>query len=253
MHVKKIWLALFCLQIQLFSPAQTFTSPYKISLGVDVPVCTNGVALLGVSSLIGTTWHIPPVSVINHLNRDSVNQFDRSATRQNSKLCGYLSDAALYTSVALPLLQLVNKNTRKDFGKVAGISAETFVVNLAITDLFKETIKRKRPLLYNENVPVNKKYKKDNFKSFYSGHTSTVSAMSYSFAEMYAGYNPHSKLKPLVWSTCAAFPLLTGVLRYKAGKHFWTDVITGYIAGAVVGLATPYVHSTSLRYNQKNN
>ena len=77
--------------------------------------------------------------------------------------------------------------------------------------------------------------------------------MSFSFAEMYADYNPHSKLKPMVWSMCAAFPILTGVLRYKAGKHFWTDVITGYLAGAVVGLATPYVHRAGLGYNLRNN
>jgi len=253
MHLKKIGLLLLCLQVHLFSPAQTFTSPYKMSLAVDVPIGANGVALLGTAFLIGKAWNTPPKSVLSQLNRDSVNAFDRGATRQNSKVCGYLSDAALYTSVAMPLLLLINKNSRKDFGKVAAISAETFVVNLAITDLFKETVKRKRPLLYNENVPDDKKYKKDNFKSFYSGHTSTVSAMSFSFAEMYADYNPHSKLKPLVWSTCAAFPLLTGVLRYKAGKHFWTDVITGYIAGAMVGLATPYVHRANLPYNQKNN
>ena len=253
MHLQKIWFILFCLQIQLLSCAQTNTSPYKMSLAVDVPISTNGVALLGTAFLIGKTWNIPPKSILSQLNRDSVNKFDRGATRQNSKACGYLSDAALYASVALPLLQLINKNSRKDFGKVAAISAETFVVNLAITDLFKETVKRKRPLLYNENVPRDKKYKKDNFKSFYSGHTSTVSAMSFSFAEMYADYNPHSKLKPLVWSTCAAFPILTGVFRYKAGKHFWTDVITGYLAGAAVGLATPYVHRASLGFNQRSN
>jgi len=233
--------------------AQLFNSPYKLSLGVDIPISTNGVALLGASTLIGTTWTIPPKQSINQLNRDSVNKFDRGATHQNSKIAGYLSDAALYSSVALPLFQLINKNSRKDFGKVAAISAETFVVNLAITDLFKETVKRKRPLLYNADVPVDKKYKKDNFKSFYSGHTSTVSAMSFSFAEMYASYNPNSKLKPMVWSLCAAFPLLTGVLRYKAGKHYWTDVITGYVAGAVVGLATPYIHNTRLGYNQRAN
>ena len=196
---------------------------------------------------------MPAKSTLNQLNRDSVNAFDRSGTRQNSQVAGYLSDAALYASVALPLLQLIPKNSRKDFGKVAAISAETFVVNLAFTELLKETVKRKRPLLYNPDVPLDKKYKKDNFKSFYSGHTSTVSAMSYTFAEMYADYNPHSKLKPMVWSMCAAFPLLTGFLRYKAGKHFWSDIITGYVAGAVVGLATPYVHNAKLGYNQRAN
>jgi hypothetical protein len=251
--IHKAALTLICLQIIILASAQTFTSPYKLSLAVDIPISTNGVALLGTSYLIGKTWDIPPKSILNQLNRDSVNKFDRSATRQHSKVAGYLSDAALCSSVALPLLQLINKNPRKDFGKVAAISAETFVVNIAFTELLKETVKRKRPLLYNPNVPVDEKYKKDNFKSFYSGHTSTVSAMSFSFAEMYADYNPHSKLTPMVWGLCAAFPVLAGALRYKAGKHFWTDIITGYITGAAIGLATPYVHNAKLGYNQRAN
>ena len=249
--MKKICLILLCLQIILPSFAQSFVSPYKMSLAIDIPVNTNAVALLGTSSLIGKIWDIPAKQSINLLNRDSVNKFDRGATKQNSKVAAYLSDATIYMAVALPLLHLINKNSRKDFGKVAGISAETFTVNLAITDLFKETIRRKRPLLYNENVSIDKKWKKDNFKSFYSGHTSTVSAMSFSFAEMYADYNPHSKFKPMVWSMCAVFPLVTGLLRYKAGKHFWTDIITGYLAGAVVGLATPYVHNANLGFNKR--
>jgi membrane-associated phospholipid phosphatase len=253
MHNKTIWLTLIFLQISGLSGAQSFTSPYKLSLAVDIPISTNGVSLLGASYLIGKTWDMPPKSILSKLNRDSVNKFDRGATRQNSKVAGYLSDVTMFAAVALPLLQLIHKNSRNDFGKVAAMSAETFVVNLAFTELLKETVKRKRPLLYNPDIPVETKYKKDNFKSFYSGHTSTVSAMSFSFAEMYADYNPHSKLKPMVWSMCAAFPILTGALRYKAGKHYWTDVITGYVAGAVVGLATPYVHNAKLGYNQKAN
>ena len=242
---------LACLLAALFSSAQTFTSPYKLSLAVDIPLSSNSIALLGTSYLIGKTWDTPSKSIAGQLNRDSINRFDRSATRQNSKVAGYLSDATLYMAVALPLLQLANQNSRKDFGKIAAISAETFVANIAITELFKETIKCKRPLLYNPDIPVDKKWKQDNFKSFYSGHTSTVAAMSFSFAEMYADYNPKSKLKPMVWSMCAVLPILTGALRYKAGKHFWTDVITGYVAGAAVGLATPYLHNAKLGFNQR--
>jgi membrane-associated phospholipid phosphatase len=251
--IHKAGLTLIGLHIVFLAVAQSFTSPYKLSLGVDIPISTNGVALLGTSYMIGKTWDIPPKQSLTLLNPDSINKFDRWAAHQNSKVAGYLSDAALYSSVAFPLLQLINKNSRKDFGKVAAISAETFVVNIAFTELLKETVKRKRPLLYNPNIPVDEKYKKDNFKSFYSGHTSTVSAMSFSFAEMYADYNPHSKLKPMVWGLCAAFPLLAGVLRYKAGKHFWTDIITGYVTGAATGLATTYVHNAKLRYNQASN
>lgn len=248
--MKKCLVALLYCLVLVRAEAQPFIQPYKLSLAIDVPVGANAIALLGASLLISTTHNLPEKENLQLLNRDSVNRFDRGATYQHSKAAGYVSDAALYASVAMPLLQLINKNSRKDFGKVAAISAETFTLNLALTDFVKETVHRTRPLVYNPDVPLDTKYKKDNFKSFYSGHTSTVSAMSFSFAEMYAAYNPNSKLKPMVWSLCAAFPILTGVLRYKAGKHYWTDIITGYMAGAVVGLAVPYLHSTGLGINR---
>ena len=60
----------------------------------------------------------------------------------------------------------------------------------------------------------------------------------------------NSKLKPMVWSLCAALPVLTGVLRYKAGKHYWTDVLVGYVVGAAIGVAVPYLHSVKLKFNR---
>ena len=247
----KKWLVLLlhCL-VLVRAETQPLIQAYKLSLAIDVPVSANAVALLGASLLVSTTHELPKKESLLLLNRDSVNGFDRGATYERSKAAGYASDAVLYGSVAMPLLQLINKNSRRDFGKVAAISAETLTLNLALTDFVKETAHRTRPLVYNPDVPLDTKYKKDNFKSFYSGHTSTVSAMGFSFAEMYAAYNPDSKLKPMVWTLCAALPVLAGVLRYKAGKHYWTDIITGYVAGAVVGLAVPYLHSTALGINR---
>lgn len=236
--------------VSVYTSSAQFVSPYKYSYSIDIPVSTNAFALLGTSALIGFGFQMPPQSEVQALDRNSINKFDRGATYNHSKAAGYVSDAALYASVALPLLQLINKNARKDFGKVAGISAEVFALNLAFTNLLKETVKRKRPLLYNPDIPIERNMKKDNFKSFFSGHTSTVSAMSFSFAAMYAAYNPHSKLRPMVWSLCAAFPLVTGILRYEAGKHYWTDVIVGYAVGALIGVGVPYLHTIKMPYNR---
>lgn len=250
--LRKILLLALCIQLSIFSNAQApFTSPYKLSLAVDIPLGTNAIGLLGTSYLLGTTHSLPSQESILKLDRNSINKFDRGATYQNSKTCGYISDATMYAAIALPLLHLINPNSRKDFGKIAVMTAEVFALNIAVTNLFKETIHRPRPLVYNPDVPMAKKLKKDNFKSFFSGHTSTVSSMSFFFAATYATYNPNSKLKPVVWSLCAALPILTGVLRYKAGKHYWTDVITGYLVGAAIGVAVPYLHSVKWKFNQK--
>lgn len=222
-------------------------SPYRLSLTVDVPISANAIGFLAASAMLGTTKKLPPADSILTFNPQKINLLDRNATQQNSRASAYASDACMFISATLPLLHLINTNSRKDFGKVAAMGTEAFMLNLGITNFVKELASRRRPLLYNPEVPMAKKLKKDNFKSFFSGHTSTVATMSFFFAKTYNDYNPNSKYKPLVWSTCALFPAVTGFLRYKAGKHFWTDILTGYAVGALCGLAVPYLHTAALQ------
>jgi hypothetical protein len=231
--------------------AQTFQSPFKLSLGIDLPISLNAVGLGAGSFILGLDKKPPTEQSILKLNRSEVNRFDRGATYQYSKVAGYSSDACMYLSMGLPLLHLANKNSRKDFGKITLMYAEVFVLNTAITNLLKETVARKRPLLYNPDVPMASKLKKDNLKSFFSGHTSTTASMSYFFAYTFHMYNPGSKWRPVVWSLSAALPIVTGLLRYKAGKHYWTDIITGYVVGAIIGVGVPWLHSTALKVNRR--
>lgn len=248
--MNRFYLLLLSFTLSVSCIGQGFTSPYRLGIQVDVPMAVTGVSFLTASTLMGTTKTLPPKEAILALNRNEVNRFDRGATRQNSKVAAYLSDATMYAAMALPLLHLANRNSRKDFGTVAAMSAEVFVVNVGITNLIKESVSRKRPLLYNPDVPMERKLKKDNFKSFFSGHTSTVSSMSFFFAQSFADYNPNSKLKPMVWSLSAALPIVTGLLRYKAGKHYWTDVLVGYAVGAVIGVGVPWLHKTAVGLNK---
>ena len=236
--------------LSFHTQAQGFQSPYKLSLAIDVPIASGAVGFLTAGALIGKTHKLPPQESIMLLNRDDINKFDRGATRNYSKVARYASDGFLYFSMATPLLHLPSANARRDFGKVAAISAEVLMLNLALTNYVKEIVRRKRPLLYNPDVPMNKKWKPDNFKSFFSGHTSTVAAMSFLYANMYAQYNPNSKLKPMMWTLAALMPMTTGFLRFKAGKHYWTDIIVGYAVGTLCGLAVPYLHSTALAINR---
>ena len=47
----------------------------------------------------------------------------------------------------------------------------------------------------------------------------------------------------------AVVPAITAYLRVKGGKHFYTDVITGYLVGAAVGLIVPELHKTDNRFS----
>jgi len=56
---------------------------------------------------------------------------------------------------------------------------------------------------------------------------------------VYHDLNPNSDFDPVIWTTAALIPAITGYLRVKGGKHFPTDVVVGYVVGALVGILVP--------------
>ncbi|MCB0509151.1 MAG: phosphatase PAP2 family protein [Chitinophagales bacterium] len=233
----KALFVLLILQLSLFAQ-----SPYKLSYPVDVPIL--GVAI---GTSIGGFIHEKKRSALSiddleGLDRSQISVFDRSATYNWNPKLAKLSDALMYGAMASPLLFLSGKESRKDFWRVGAISAEVFLLNTGITYLTKELVQRKRPYVYNPDVPLEKKLEKGATQSFFSGHTSTMASMSFSFAMMHSQYYPDSNLKPLVWFAAAVLPMAMAILRVRAGKHYWTDVMVGYGAGATIGLAVPLLH-----------
>jgi membrane-associated phospholipid phosphatase len=182
------------------------------------------------------------VDQINGLDRNTISVFDRNATHNWNTTAAKWSDGLMISTGVLPLLFLIDERSRKDFGKVAMIYSEIFLVNVALTNLTKELVQRKRPYVYNPNVPLHEKMDKDATHSFFSGHVSLTAAMAFGFAQMYQDYFPNSPAKAGVWFGAAVLPLAVAILRNRAGKHFWTDVLVGYAVGAAVGILIPRLH-----------
>ncbi len=235
----KLKLLITFLIVAIFSQAQ---SPYSFSYKVDAPVIGIGLGTLITGFVLEKKMQPLSLNNIQNLDRMNIGTFDRSAAFNWNKKAAHGSDALMYMSGTLPLLFLAGERSRKDFGKVAAISAEVFLLNTGVTYLTKTLVKRTRPYAYNPNVPNSEKLKTDARHSFFSGHTSTVSSMSFSFAMMHTHYYPNSRIKPLVWFAAAVLPMIQGILRVRAGKHFWTDVIVGYGAGAAIGVGVPLLH-----------
>lgn len=226
-------------------------SPYKFRYSTEVPVITVGVGTALTGFILEKKRKPLSMEEIIDLDRMSIGKFDRSATYNWNTTAAHWSDALMYMGMASPLLFLAGERSRKDFGMVAAISAEVFLLNTGVTYLTKELVQRKRPYLYNPNAPMEKKLEKGATQSFFSGHTSSVASMSFSFAMMHTHYYPDSKVKPLVWFAAAVLPMATAILRVRAGKHFWTDVLIGYGAGASIGLAVPLMHKVDFpRFNK---
>lgn len=246
-YIKNANLVLIILLLSYQAAFPQFKSPFVLKGEVIAPVFIASFSMMGGAYQFSQKNKIPTAAELIKYSPAQVNVFDRYATRQYSKPAKYASDAFMFGSGALSLIHLANPNARKDFGKIAVMQLEVFMLNTAMTNLIKEAVHRPRPLVFNPDVPMNtKRSTLDNFKSFYSGHTSTVASQTFFFAYTFAQYNPHSKFKPLVWTTCALAPAITGLLRVKAGKHYWSDVLVGYVTGALIGVGVPWLHSKTL-------
>ena len=217
-------------------------SPYKFRYSTEITIPSISLGLLLSGYIIDKKESTVTPEEIMQLNIADINKMDRGVTKNWNPKIALSSDIFMYTAMASPLLFLAGENTRKDFLKTSVISAEVFFLNTGLTYLTKSLVDRKRPYLYNPDVPMSKKLKSTSKNSFFSGHTSTTASMSYSFAFMYANYYPNSKAKPAVWTLAAGLPALTGFFRVKSGKHFWTDILVGYAVGAFTGWLVPYLH-----------
>ena len=185
-----------------------------------------------------------PVDFSNNQGRQGVWKFDRSAIGQNSYSAKTLSDKLLYGSLFLPLSLGLSKSARNDeFGNILLLGAQGLMVNTSVNSLVKIIAARPRPYVYQHGEEfADIEPSKNDTKSFYSGHTSTTAYMSFFTAKAYADLHPDSKFKPVVWGLAATVPALTGYLRYKAGRHFPSDIITGYIVGAGFGILIPSIY-----------
>jgi membrane-associated phospholipid phosphatase len=231
---------LFC---ALFAAASSGQSPYQYRTGRELGI---GAAALGLGSFSHYFYQRnTPLNAgqIAALDKSAIPTFDRWATTRHSLPARRWSDALLYASTLLPaVLHLSDKPVRKDFLGIGALYAETAFLNLSLTNFVKNTVRRTRPYAYHPDVPLADKTRVDTQQSFYSGHTSQSAAMCFLAASIYADYHPESPWKPLVWATAATLPAVTGLLRIRGGKHFPTDVIVGYVAGAAIGWGIPRLH-----------
>lgn len=217
-------------------------SPYTMSWKKEVPILSFASFSYATSILVDKKNKPLSEAQIAMLNPLDINPFDRPATRQSSLRAETASDVLMLGSTFLPAILLADGQIRRDILKLSVIGIESFAVNQSITHLNKALFHRKRPYTYNPDFRMESKKKKDAIHSFYSGHTSYTATWCFYTAAIYQAYHPHQRGRYFVWAGAAIVPAVTGIMRYKAGKHFWTDIITGYISGAAAGILIPYLH-----------
>jgi membrane-associated phospholipid phosphatase len=113
-------------------------------------------------------------------------------------------------------------------------------ITAAEVTFIKSIIPRARPFVYHANAPMREKLKTDANCSFFSGHTAMTAAACFFTAGMYTGI--HGPKNDWMWAVAAVPPVATGFFRYKAGKHFVTDIIAGFIVGSANGYILTQLH-----------
>lgn len=218
--------------------------PFDAELAVDLPI----IALTG--SVYLATEVIKrqlPWDGCHECDPSRLGPLDRRVLDNYAPAAAPTSDVLLYSSLAIPIVAdlgdvLGHRTGIRGWGKDVAVLVETATVNAALNSAVKFAIGRPRPFSYGLDGSGRDPTAGDARLSFYSGHTSTTFAMATAYGYLFMARHPRSRWIAPVWLLGYAFAGTTGVLRVAAGKHFWSDVIVGAIAGTAVGLAIPAAH-----------
>jgi membrane-associated phospholipid phosphatase len=225
-------------------PAPQDIRPFEITKGKDLPILCAGIAFAGAGFALEQSEQPLTQQQINGLSRNSVNWFDRSATYRYSKTIGTISDILTDAAIAAPLGFLTDGKIRETVKTFFVMYAEVEMYSYVLPSIGKGLFKRPRPFDYNPAVPLDVKQSDDSRASFFSRHTTFAFASACFISTMYGAYHPESGLRPWVWAGSLAAASAVGYMRYRAGYHFPTDILTGALAGMLVGCGVPLLHKT---------
>lgn len=228
---------------------------YKLNYKSEIPI-TAGLYILnyGGFRLLEQKPVLDSLEIIS-LDKNDVWAFDRVALNQTVDQryrAADISDWGMYVSVVLPGLLALDDDIRKDWLDLLVLYLETQAINtslyIAAGPLFT---KRIRPFVYYDEIPYDDKTGTGTTDSFFSGHTSTASTAAFFMAKVYSDYHPELGNKKY-WLYAAALlpPAFVGYHRYRALKHFPTDIIMGTAVGAATGILVPHFHKIVRRKNE---
>jgi len=172
---------------------------------------------------------------------NSFDQFFRNKLRwdldeiDNAKTA---SDILLYGLFlgGIPFTPLISDG---DYKTMVLANVEIMAINGLVTDIVKHIVNRKRPSSYYQT----RNEGNDTYKSFFSGHTSQAFSIGTSTAIMLSRSHPDKKI--LIWGSAITLAATTGYFRIAADKHYMTDVMSGALAGSMIGYWVQKKHAKS--------
>lgn len=235
-------------------------SPLAAQPMIDIPLTLGlGAVLLGIELVAP---QLPGPSCGPVCNADTINALDRTVVGWHSPAARTASNVLIGFNIALPFaLDLLDVAANRPPHAVTGylqdalILGEVFVVNAALNTAFKYAVRRPRPFMYEPEpgpgsepgvATLEDRQDSDAGLSFYSQHSSTAFSLATAYSYLFSLRHPGSRWIVPVWLLSEGLAATTATLRVLAGKHFWTDVLVGAVAGSAIGLLIPFVHRRSL-------
>jgi membrane-associated phospholipid phosphatase len=228
--------------IFLFGNSAFSQSPYNLSLKKEAAFVGSGLVFVGLGAYLQDKVEPLSEQEIAGLMKSDINKFDAVAIGNNSEAAKDFSDVIENGGLILPLVFLAGKDTRSHFGQIALMFGEVYLINKGLTTIAKTTFQRSRPFVYDPTIALERKQSIGARSCFFSGHTSGIASQTFFAAKVFSDFYPNSKWKPVVWGGAVTVPALMGYLRVRASRHYPTDVIGGYIAGAAIGYLVPHLH-----------
>ena len=216
---------------------------------------------VGIFSVVATAANLYAIPTIIHGKRDLTmaeleslntlvpNDIDRWSLKQDpSKRSSFYkaSDITLPTIIISAATLGFDKAIRKDWAKLLLMFYEMHAFTFAIYDFspfgpaFQNRI---RPVAYYDYFPLSERLGGNNRNSLYSGHVASAAASTFFMVKVYSDYHPEiGKKRFLLYGLASIPPLVEGYLRIRALAHFPSDVVVGFVIGAVCGVAIPEMH-----------
>ncbi|MDR6340985.1 membrane-associated phospholipid phosphatase [Filimonas zeae] len=180
------------------------------------------------------------------LNPNDVNGFDRPVIFHDpSKYANAQSKSDLFLNISIftPAILALDKKVRKDWMELLSLYLASHAVDNALYFAAAFSTRRPRPFLYNKDVPIEERVGDNKSNSFFSGHTGFATTSTFFLVKVYTDYHNIKGWKRLGLYGLATVPAgLVGFYRMESGRHFRTDVLLGFVAGAASGILVPELH-----------
>jgi membrane-associated phospholipid phosphatase len=245
----KTVLLVLCLLAGTSMPLQAQYRQQKVQWKKDLGLLTLG----GAGTLSGYLLQrqmdpltVPELDALSQTDLSTLNFLDRSMQIQWRPSVARASDVLLLGTAALPFAIAMSQGRDEKSLNLSLLSLQTLTYTASLTNWTKYLAQRARPFTYlpagNDLVLRETQMAYDARTSFFSGHTSMATTGSLLSAQIFSYYHPDSPYRPLVWAGAVLLPAAVGYMRVRAGKHFPSDVMAGYLVGASVALINFRLH-----------